>query len=109
VAACVRDRFGVTVWPQTGWQWLRNLGFRLVVPRPRHPKAAPSSNEGGVEWLGERLSDLRRDHPDKEVELWCEDEARLGLKPVARRVWALRGPSYRQRATFAVTTLGVGR
>jgi DDE superfamily endonuclease len=25
------------------------------------------------------------------VELWCEDEARLGLKPVARRVWALRG------------------
>jgi hypothetical protein len=23
--------------------------------------------------------------------LWCEDEARLGLKPVARRVWALTG------------------
>jgi hypothetical protein len=33
----------------------------------------------------------RRDHPDKEVELWCEDEARLGLKPVARRVWAPEG------------------
>ena len=25
------------------------------------------------------------------MELWCEDEARLGLKPVARRVWALEG------------------
>jgi DDE superfamily endonuclease len=25
------------------------------------------------------------------VEVWCEDEARLGLVPVARRVWALRG------------------
>lgn len=25
------------------------------------------------------------------MELWCEDEARLGLKPVARRVWALKG------------------
>ena len=25
------------------------------------------------------------------MELWCEDEARLGLQPVARRVWALRG------------------
>ena len=23
--------------------------------------------------------------------MWAEDEARLGLKPVARRVWALRG------------------
>ena len=34
---------------------------------------------------------MRRDHPGKEVELWCEDEARLGLKPVARRAWALKG------------------
>jgi len=25
------------------------------------------------------------------VELWAEDEARLGLKPLARRVWALKG------------------
>ena len=40
VAAFVRDRFGVEVWPQTGWQWLKDLGFRLVVPRPRHPTAA---------------------------------------------------------------------
>ena len=40
VAAFVKGRFGVEVWPQTGWQWLKGLGFRLVVPRPRHPKAA---------------------------------------------------------------------
>jgi DDE superfamily endonuclease len=25
------------------------------------------------------------------VELWAEDEARLGLKPITRRVWAVRG------------------
>jgi hypothetical protein len=23
--------------------------------------------------------------------LWCEDEARLGLQPIGRRVWALKG------------------
>jgi transposase len=40
VAAYVRDRWGVGVWPQTGWRWLRDLGFTLQVPRPRHPKAA---------------------------------------------------------------------
>lgn len=49
VAAFVKDRFGVEVWPQTGWQWLKDLGFRLVVPRPRHPKAA--SAEQQKEWL----------------------------------------------------------
>ena len=40
VAAYVRNRWGVEACPQTGWRWLRKLGFRLVVPRPRHPKAA---------------------------------------------------------------------
>jgi hypothetical protein len=34
---------------------------------------------------------LRRDRPDKVVELWAEDEARLGLKPIARRAWSPRG------------------
>lgn len=45
VAAYVRGRWGVEVVPQTGWQWLRDLGFRLVVPRPRHPKAAPADEQ----------------------------------------------------------------
>jgi hypothetical protein len=38
-----------------------------------------------------RLARLRRANPGKPVEVWAEDEARLGLKPIARRVWALRG------------------
>jgi hypothetical protein len=37
------------------------------------------------------MAELRQAHPGKEVELWCEDEARLGLKSVARRAWALKG------------------
>ncbi len=37
------------------------------------------------------MAGLRRDHPGKAVELWAEDEARLGLKPVTRRVWAVKG------------------
>jgi transposase len=49
VAAYVRDRFGVEVRKQTGWQWLKDLGFRLVVPRPRHPKAATPQEQ--KEWL----------------------------------------------------------
>jgi transposase len=40
VAAYVRDRWAVRVWPQTGWRWLRDLGFTLQVPRPRHPRSA---------------------------------------------------------------------
>jgi transposase len=41
--------------------------------------------------LRRRLKRLRRTHPGRRVEVWAEDEARLGLKPVTRRVWALKG------------------
>jgi transposase len=40
LARYVRNRWGIEVCPQTGWRWLKKLGLRLVVPRPRHPKAA---------------------------------------------------------------------
>jgi transposase len=41
--------------------------------------------------LRQRVARLRRANPTKRVEVWAEDEARLGLKPVTRRVWSLRG------------------
>lgn len=34
---------------------------------------------------------MRAANPGKAVEVWAEDEARLGLKPVTRRVWWLKG------------------
>jgi transposase len=40
VAAYARDRWGVAVCKQTGWEWLRGLGFSPQVPRPSHPGAA---------------------------------------------------------------------
>ncbi len=30
-------------------------------------------------------------YPNKTVEVWAQDEGRIGLKPVTRRVWAKRG------------------
>jgi transposase len=41
--------------------------------------------------LRQRLRRLREANPKKAVEVWAQDEARLGLKPIARRVWALKG------------------
>lgn len=37
------------------------------------------------------MARLRRANPGKAVEVWAEDEARSGLKPIARRAWALKG------------------
>lgn len=37
------------------------------------------------------VKEQRELHAEKKVELWSQDEARLGLKPIIRKVWALRG------------------
>lgn len=37
------------------------------------------------------LADEQKAHPEAEVQLWAEDEHRLGLKPILRLVWAPRG------------------
>jgi len=41
--------------------------------------------------LRRRVKRLRSANPGKAVEVWAEDEARLGLKPVTRRAWGLKG------------------
>jgi hypothetical protein len=41
--------------------------------------------------LRERVRRLRKANPEKSVEVWAQDEARLGLKPITRRVWSVKG------------------
>ena len=35
-----------------------------------------------------RVLRLKESYPTAKVELWCEDEHRLGLKPIIRKVWS---------------------
>jgi transposase len=35
-----------------------------------------------------RVLRLKEAYPTAKIELWCEDEHRLGLKPIIRKVWA---------------------
>ena len=38
-----------------------------------------------------RVRRLRAGNPGATVEVWAEDEARLGLKPITRRAWSVKG------------------
>src|SRR5215213_8485253 len=69
---------------------------RVVAPGPA--AAAPPHGyaraAGGAEKkLDEAVARAAAEHPGRPVEVWAEDEHRLGLKPVRRRVWAPRRPA----------------
>src|ERR687898_1861192 len=53
------------------------------------PARSDARAAGGVQkGLRAAVARARAAHPDRPVEVWAEDEHRLGLKPVRRRVWA---------------------
>jgi len=46
---------------------------------------------GSKKGLAAALKEISRTHPDAEVQLWCQDEARVGQKGRGARVWYERG------------------
>jgi transposase len=41
--------------------------------------------------LATEVEQLQTTYPDAEIQLWCEDEHRLGLKPIIRRIYVPEG------------------
>jgi hypothetical protein len=48
------------------------------------------------------VGQIGRHHPDASVEIWAQDEARIGLVPIVRRVWSPKGtrPLAQQRRRY---------
>src|SRR5918998_2621748 len=85
---------GAPAWPGAGASAAR-LG-RAAADRVVPSGAAPAASQGGNAraerglqgGLDAAVAAARAAHPNRPVEVWAEDEHRLGLKPIRRRVWA---------------------
>jgi transposase len=89
VAAWIAARLGRPICRQVGWVYLRRLGARLRMPRPRHVQADPQAQEDFKKRLRPLLREVATAFPQATVELWAVDEHRIGLKPILRKVWSL--------------------
>lgn len=61
LAAYVRERYGIPFCKQSGWKYLRRLGFTLQRPRPRHSRAASAQEQ--QEWKSHSGPSRRRPPP----------------------------------------------
>ena len=89
VAAWMAQRLRRPVCRQLGWVYLRRLGARLRMPRPRHVRAAPQAQADFKARLRPLLREVATAFSQARVELWAMDEHRIGLKPILRKVWSL--------------------
>ncbi|MDB9427131.1 IS630 family transposase [Microcystis aeruginosa CS-564/01] len=67
------------------------MEFRLRVPRPEHQEADLEAQEEWKKKLAAQVERIQLENTDATVEIWDEDEHRLGLHPVTRRLWVETG------------------
>lgn len=91
VADYLSEVLGTPVSRQQGWVYLRQMELRLRVPRPQHQDSSVEEQEAWKKKLQAEVEQVQQQHPAAVVELWCEDEHRIGLQPVMRRVYSTPG------------------
>ena len=88
----IEERFGVTMHERTVGKQLASLGFRRLSARPQHPKSDPDAQEAFKKnFAAEVEAALPETARSKPLEIWFQDEARVGQQGTLTRIWAERG------------------
>ncbi|WP_085979595.1 IS630 family transposase [Roseibium sp. TrichSKD4] len=92
LAAWILSEFGIVVDERTVSRELKNAGYRRLTARPQHPAqnefAVEDFKKGFPAELAEIGNQLESGTP---IEVWFQDEARVGQKTKITRRWAKRG------------------
>ena len=88
----IKERFGVVMHERTVGKQLAELGFRRLSVRPAHPQSDPAAQAAFKKKLRAAGSAaLPPEARGKPLEIWFQDEARIGQQGTLTRVWARRG------------------
>lgn len=85
------SEFGVLRCLASVYHLLHKLGYSYLRPRPRHRHADPAAQAEFVAQLPRQLAAIAAAHPDKQLRVYFEDEARFGQQGTLTNVWAQRG------------------
>ena len=91
VQRILRQEFGAAMGRQAVYDLLHQLGYSSLMPRPQHEEADPEVQEFFKEIVVEQIEAIAEQHPDREVRIHFQDEARFGQQGTLTRVWARRG------------------
>ena len=83
------EEFGLSVSDDTIYRALKDLGFSHVSARPRAYKTGPRSYGGVQKNFPARVAEVRAKlAPGTAIEVWCQDEMRVGQKNKLTYRWA---------------------
>lgn len=91
VQRLLEQEFGVMMSLQAVYDLLHRFGYSSLMPRPQHEDANPEVQAFFKEIVVEQIDAIAGEHPDQEVRIYFEDEARFGTQGTITRVWAPKG------------------
>ncbi len=77
VADWIAGLIGRRVSRQRGWEYLKQMRYRLRVPRPEHTQPSPIEQEEWKKNLVNEVEQIKLTNPDCDVEVWAMDEQTL--------------------------------
>src|SRR3954451_5524012 len=86
---------------------LDRLDYSSLMPRPQHEDADPELQAIFKEVVVDQIQAIAEAHPGEEIQVWHEDEARVGQQGTLTRVWARRGSRPRRVRQNGRTSLYV--
>jgi transposase len=87
----LEHEFGVLMSLQAVDDLPHRHGFSSLMPRPRHQDADAELQAIFRAVVVDPIQAIQEAHPDEQVQVWFEDEARFGPQGTLTRVWARRG------------------
>jgi len=88
----LKRRFGVELHERSVGRILAKLGYRRLSVRPRHPEADEDAQEAFKKTSPPLFAlGFPTQAKGAPLEIWLQDEARLGPQGTLTRVWAKRG------------------
>ncbi|MGQ0565237.1 MAG: IS630 family transposase [Gemmobacter sp.] len=90
--ARIATEFGVELHGRSVGKQLAALGFRRLSVRPQHPKSDPEAQAAFQKNFPEAVAAAIPERArGKRLEVWFQDEARVGQQGTLTRIWARRG------------------
>lgn len=96
IVALIEHTWGIRMSAEAVRSKLHALKLEKLVCRPQHHEADPDAQAAFQAGFAERLAQIARDHPEaSRIEVWVQDESRVGQKSKVVRRWAEKGSTPR--------------
>ncbi|WP_443020111.1 IS630 family transposase [Shewanella sp. MTB7] len=85
------QHFGINYEPSSVYRVLKRLGFSWITSRSKHPKQSQKAQEAFKNFRLETILNIPGHIALAQVDVWFQDEARIGQQNTTTRLWAKKG------------------